>query len=377
MPEPMPIVPAVLTWARQRAGYSLEAVAEDFSGIVAWENGEAAPTYPQLEKLADRFKVPVALFFFPEPPDLPTVEQSFRTLGSEYFASIPPKIRLLIRKAQAFQAGLEDLNRGRNPASRLITQELSFRPTDDTATIASQLRDYLEVPLHEQMQWRDTNTALQNWRLILAKVGVYIFKDAFKNDAYSGFCLYDDDFPLIYVNNSMAKTRQIFTYFHELAHLLLHTSGIDPLDDHYVSALPPDYQRIEMICNRMASQFLVPDKEFDERISGQEINEGTAERLADLFCVSRELIYRKFLDRRMVTEEDYESAARWWASQTQSGKGGDYYYNKMTYLGTDYITLAFGRYYQNQINEDQLADYLDIKPKNLTTLEEYMIRKSS
>ena len=42
----------------------------------------------------------------------------------------------------------------------------------------------------------------------------------------------------IYVNNSAAKTRQIFTLFRELGHLLFHTSGIDPLDDQYVERFP-------------------------------------------------------------------------------------------------------------------------------------------
>ncbi len=372
----MPIVPAVLTWARQRAGYSLEATAIEFSAIAAWENGEAAPTYPQLEKLADKFKIPVAVFFFPDPPNLPSVEQSFRTLGSEQFDRIPPRIRLLIRKAQAFQTGLIELNSGHNPVSRLITRELSFHPTDNTATVAAQLRDYLEVPLQEQLQWKDTDTALQRWRLALAKAGVYVFKDAFRNDEFSGFCLYDEEFPLIYVNNSMAKTRQIFTYFHELSHLLFHTSGIDLLDQEYIGALPPDHRHIEMLCNQLAAQFLVPDSEFDERISKQEVSEEVAEHLADLFCVSRELIYRKFVDRNLITEETYNSATRRWASQSRSGGGGDYYNNKIAYLGMSYISLVFERYYQKKIDEDELADYLDVKPRNVTKLEEYFVQRS-
>lgn len=50
--------------------------------------------------------------------------------------------------------------------------------------------------------------------------------------------IYDKVFPLIIVNNSMAKTRQIFTLFHELGHLLFETSGIDKLKDDFVNILP-------------------------------------------------------------------------------------------------------------------------------------------
>jgi len=66
--EQMPVTPALITWARDRAGLSLSDAEERFRKIAAWESGEAGPTYPQLEALADAFKVPVAVFFFPEPP---------------------------------------------------------------------------------------------------------------------------------------------------------------------------------------------------------------------------------------------------------------------------------------------------------------------
>mgnify|MGYP000551277945 FL=1 len=57
--------------------------------------------------------------------------------------------------------------------------------------------------------------------------------------------------------------------------------------------------------------------------------------------------------------------------------GGDHYNTKIAYLGTEYINLAFQRFYQNRIDSDQLADILDTKPKNLTRLEEYVSRRAS
>jgi hypothetical protein len=58
--------------------------------------------------------------------------------------------------------------------------------------------------------------------------------------------------------------------------------------------------------------------------------------------------------------------------QRQSGGGGgDFYWNKISYLGHDYIALAFSQYYQNKIDDTQLAEYLDTKPRNIAALEEY------
>src|SRR5436853_2511049 len=86
MAEPISGVnPALLVWARERSGLTVEDVAEAIgkSPLVVrqWEAGESAPTYVQLEKLAyGVFRRPLALFFFPQPPEEADPHQSFRTL---------------------------------------------------------------------------------------------------------------------------------------------------------------------------------------------------------------------------------------------------------------------------------------------------------
>ena len=371
----MPITPAVLTWARERAGYSLDAAAESFPRIDRWEAGENFPSYPQLELLADKFKIPVAVFFFPEPPDLPSVEESFRTLEPTNIAEIPPRIRLLLRKAQSFQMALEELHDGRNPAQRPIIRNLGFRRNRSIEWNAAQVRAYLGVSFAQQTEWGSAETALNEWRKTLFEVGIHVFKDQFQDPGYSGFCLYDDEFPIIYVNNSTAKTRQIFTLFHELAHLLFQTSGVDATSDDFVDHLSRENRQIEVTCNSLAARIMVPTDRFDEAIEDLPPNQASAERLAERFSVSREFVYREFRDRDLITAGEYQRAARQWAEQIQSGRGGgNRYYTKIAYLGTEYINLAFRRYYQNRIDYDQLADFLDMKPRHLTQLENYVPR---
>jgi Zn-dependent peptidase ImmA (M78 family) len=65
------------------------------------------------------------------------------------------------------------------------------------------------VSLEQQQKWSSAEDALEQWRHVFASVGVFVFKDAFHTGACFGFCLYDDEFPVIYVNNTSAKTRQI------------------------------------------------------------------------------------------------------------------------------------------------------------------------
>ena len=372
--EQIPVTPAVITWARERAGFSITDASKTFRKIEAWEAGESFPTYPQLEQLADKFKLPIAVFFFPDPPSIPPISESFRTLPEPQFEKIPREVHLLLRKAKALQLNLAELNQGINPATRLITSDLSFPTNVLINEMAGRVREYLGVTLEEQCAWPTDEEALVNWRQVLSDVGIFVFKDAFKVSDYSGFCLYDDTFPIIYVNNSSAKTRQVFTLFHEFAHLIFHTSGIDTREDEYIPALADDAQRIEIICNRFAAQFLVPEEPFEAAFRGKPVSEDTAEELAGLFHVSREVIFRKFLDRELIDEATYARAARLWAGQSGGGSGGNWYYTKIAYLGRAYINLAFSQYYQNRIDEIQLADYLDTKPRNLSALEEHFAR---
>jgi len=376
--EELPVTPALITWARARAGISIEEASQSFKKIRTWEDGSSSPIYPQLEQLSEAFKVPIAVFFFPQPPEVPNIAETFRTLPEAEFEQIPSRIRLLLRKARALQLNLMELTDGRNPARRLVTRDFAFNAGMNLAAMAARVRAYLDVSVDDQKNWDDDDRALKNWRQAVLNAGIFVFKDAFRVSEFSGFCLFDEEFPIIYVNNSSAKTRQIFTIFHELAHLLFRTSGIDTVHDEFVPHLSPENRRVEILCNRFAVKFLLPDDLFAAEMRGQPHTEASAERIAASFHVSREFVYRRFLDRNWISQDNYMEAARRWAEQMQGGgPGGDYYWTKLAYLGRDYVALALRQYHQNRIDERQLAEYLDTKPKNLAGIEDYYARGST
>lgn len=375
--ERMPITPEVVTWARERLGYTLDALAvkrKDFKKIAEWETGESRPTYRQLEKLAKELWLPVAVFFFPEPPETPKIEETFRTLGSEQFAEVPPSIRKLLHKARAFQVGLSELSDGRNAAHTQIIRDLRLDINEELSYASNRVRNYIGISLEHQFTWNSAEEALKIWRSALFKVGVTVFKDAFKTDDYSGFSLYDSDFPIIYVNNSNEKARQIFTLFHELAHLLFHTSGVDS-DSTFQYPLPEEYAQIERRCNAFAGAFLVPDDAFERVVRPEEDPVLEARRLSRMFCVSRDVILRKYRNRQMISPQEYSETIAAWRREARPSAtgGGNYFRTQIAYLGEEYIELAFRRLEENMIDEEELADYLAIAPRNLDKLEDLVI----
>ena len=182
-----------------------------------------------------------------------------------------------------------ELYDGVNPADKQISSDLSFNLSTAIAEMGILVRDYLGVTLNDQLALGSTENAFKEWRINLEELGLFVFKDAFKADEFSGFCLYDEKFPIIYVNNSKSFARQIFTLFHELAHILFKTGGVDTHIEDYIDHLQGDNKQIEIVCNRFAGEFLVPSSDFVNRAMSYDVNESYICELSDLYNVSREV----------------------------------------------------------------------------------------
>jgi Zn-dependent peptidase ImmA (M78 family) len=351
--------------------------------IESWERGVSAPTYPQLEALAYRvYKRPLALFFFPEPPDEPDPEHAFRTLPEFEIEELSPETRFHVREAHALQFALDELNGGKNPAQEKIFRDLRVERSLSAEEIAAQVRSYLAIDLETQKTaWRRADDALKGWRRALEERGVFVFKSSLQQRDVSGFCLYDDELPIIYLNSSTATARQIFTLFHELAHILIQTSGVTKLADRYIFSLAGDAKRIEVFCNRFAAEFLVPTSDFQRRVRGLSLDDDAVADLAGEYTVSREVILRRLLDLGLVSQAYYEACAarrrREYKDRPRSESGGSYYATKASYLGEAFLRLAFGRYYQGAISIQQLADFLNIRVSRVPDLEQLFLQKAA
>lgn len=378
------IQPDVIRWARQSIGLSVSDVANRMSRspeeIEAWELGTAAPSYPQLEKLAYQvYKRPLAVFFLPSPPEEVSPVREFRTLPTDDLLTLTVDTHSHIRHAHAFQLALRELFGTRNPNEHCIWHELILSRTRPVVEQAAAVRAYLGISLEEQIRWKDGDIALKKWRKTIEDKGVFIFKESFEQKDISGFCLLDSQFPVVYLNNSTTKTRQVFSLLHELAHLLLNVNGLSKFDQRYIDRLPIAEKQIEQFCNAIAAEILIPLEDFQlqvrqfpadiERASDQQFSD-----LAARYGVSREAVLRRFWDQDRVTTIFYEQKAKAWAAQQKKGAGGDWYSSKNAYLSDRFAKEVVSRHYKNQLSVEQAADMLGIKPKNFAGLEQRILQ---
>ncbi len=378
------IQPEIFRWARQTVGLSTFEVAERLrrqpEEIEAWENGSAAPTYPQLEKLAYQiYKRPLAVFFLPSPPEETLPQREFRTLPDADMRTLQRDTYLHIRRAHAYQLALRELFDGHNPAERQIWKSVVLSPSKDVAKQSQSIRDFLNVTLEQQLGWKTDEQALKAWRSRIESCGVFVFKAAFKQEDISGFCLMDEHVPIVYLNNSTTKTRQTFSLLHELTHLLLNINGLSKFDTDYIDRLAKREKEIERFCNAIAAEVLIPEQDFTLQIRGfpakvEQATEAQFSGLASRYGVSREAILRRFLDRGRVGKAFYEQKARFWATQKKKQGRGNWYSNQGVYISDRFAREVVSRHYRNQISLEHAADLLGIKPKNYAGFEERVLQ---
>ena len=385
--------PSVLKWARETTGYGVEDVVEKLkrktvtnATVEMWESGDSWPTYAQLKKLAEIYKRPVVLFFFSKPPSEETPEVQMRSLPETDAGKLPPRIRFLIRDAVIRRLNLAELYGDNTPEEyqkfKLEIEKIKSEVEErDSYSTARHIRNYLQISLEDQLDWKDAGQAFKQWRKAVEEVGIWVFKEPFGKDfnEYSGFSLWDEKFPIIYVNNSMTQERQIFTLFHELGHLLKRTGGVDFRRD-VSEEFKGRYRRDEVFCNAFAGELLVPKEALPQ--PGSDIpRDNEIWEWAEEYKVSHQVILRRFLDNGLVSKNYYHGKVSILEQESQIGEsyssGGPVPLNtrRANYLGDKYLTRTFQKYYEDRIDEHQLADYLGIKLKDIGELENVLLKR--
>ena len=374
------INPKIMTWARKRLGLSVEELAFEIKKgpdeIRMWERGEKGISYTTLSTLAySYFKLPLAVFFFPEPPEIDDPIKKFRRLPDYEFEKLTLDTRKKIFLAQAYQDSLFELA-GESLSLKTIYKDLNPR-NYSLKKLASEIRKYLGITLDAQFEFKYQDRAFKAWRFALEQAGVFSFKDSFKDKSISGFCLIDEEYPVIIINNSNSFTRQIFTLLHELGHILFGVNGITDIDESYIEHMNTSDRKLEIYCNRLASEVLVPTTAFkpDIELFKDEGFEVISE-LANKYSVSREVILRKLLDQKVVSESEYlKMSAEWnkdYLRRKKEESGGNWYLTHISYVGESFSKMAFEKYRHRKIDKATLANHLNVKARNLDKYAVYL-----
>jgi Zn-dependent peptidase ImmA (M78 family) len=370
-----------LRWARETAGLSTQDTAAKVgvrSGRVEeWEAGTTYPSIAQLKALADVTKRPLAAFFLAVPPAMPRSPHDFRSERRDRHLS--PALRLEMRKAR----------RRREVALQLAYEldvqpprfELAAKISNDPEEVAELLRKALAVSIHDQLSWRSDKRALETWIGAVERLGALVFQTGdVPRDEMRGFSISEEVLPVIVLSGKDHPHGRIFTLMHELAHLILRSSGICDLSEG--SARRTRSHGTEIFCNRVAGAVLVPrpalleQRELKGVTSPREWSQDELRRLAARFSVSREVMARRLAHLQKATRAYYERMRRQFVAEyvkmrkRDKKQGGPAVHVMIARdNGKTYSILVLRGYDQGRIPAADVSEYLGTRLKHLPGIE--------
>lgn len=380
------IKPALLTWARETMHLSIEAAAKKVGvsseKLQEWERGKSAPTVPQLRKASEAYKRPLAVFFLAEPPKKFDALRDHRRLPDTAIGTESPDLSLAIRLARSQREVLVEI--AEDLKIELPTIEADFRIWRNAPdTFAAEARKLLGVSLESQYSWRKPYEALNNWLRALENLGVLVFQTSdVKLAEMRGFALYEKILPAIVANAKDSPRGRVFTLLHEFAHILLRQS---PLCDLHEDRDPASKdQRIEVFCNQVAGNILVPYQALEGALKGLRLgatkpSEDEIKTLSGQFSVSREVVVRRLLTMGRVSLAFYQSKRDQYlrAHQQETQQGGGFAPPaalRVRDLGKLYVQTVVSAYQQEAITAADLSNYLGLKLKHLPRVEQIVFK---
>lgn len=385
--------PNVLTWARESAGFDLAAAAAkveiDEEKLAAWEAGDDQPSIPQLRKLAEGYKRPLAVLYLPEPPTTAfQAMHDFRRLPELGLRRFSPDLTLEIRLAQQRRELALELFQDADERPSAFTLETALGTDPEKAALT--IREALGVDYKLQSHWRDPRVAFLAWRSRIEALGVLIFQASrIESDEASGFASWADVLPFMVINRKDAYARRTFSMFHELAHLMLRQSGVSDLDLEGPRAA--DDEKIEVFCNQVAAAALMPRDLFlaenlvaAKGVGRHEWDDAAVHTLSLTYGVSREAIVRRLLTLGRTTEAFYRRKRAQYAIEFQQQRERDRKKNEgkpiprnmpretVADYGKPFVRRVIENYHADRISLSEVSGYLGVKVRHVPGIEQQL-----
>jgi Zn-dependent peptidase ImmA (M78 family) len=374
------INPAMLTWAREQAGYSLADAARklhiDEARLEALEADQETPSFAKLLDMADLYKRPVSLFYLKKPPKGWHPIQDFRRLpGAE--GEFSPQLTYAIRQARERREVALAVRSELNEPVREFTLRATL--TTNVETLGARVREFLEVS--EASQQRFAKKAFEGWRAAIEAKDILVFVvPRLKIKEMRGTALAETTLPVILVNGKDRGNGRVFTLLHEFCHLALRQSGVSNVGGDRNDAPNPN---VERFCNAVAAAALMPSEWLlrehlvASKGSTKTWDDDELDALARRFGVSAEAVLRRLLTLGRTTQTFYDSKRAVFQKfyddleekKEKSTGGPEYHLAVLGQLGRTFTQLIFQGYHDRYFTLRDVAGLLNMKVTTVPVME--------
>ncbi|WP_338805149.1 ImmA/IrrE family metallo-endopeptidase [Xenorhabdus griffiniae] len=304
---------------------SVHYIAEKFNKpvdiIIGWEDGKESITFSQAQKYADLTHIPFGYLYLNEPPyeQLPIPDR--RTIGS-IGKPVSLELKDTLNDVLIKQDWYREYAKANDFNEVDVVGALSIN--NSVTDIVNLIKNRINIPIPPTRgKWTDLLSLLVKK---IESLGILVMRNGVvKNNThrplsvedFRGFCIADSYAPVIFINTNDAKSAQLFTLIHELAHLIIGQSAISDLSNY-------SHAKEEVFCNAVAAEYLTPKELFlKEWVTHIDLGENM-DHMVSMFRVSRWVIARRALDLKLIAQEAHDAFINSINEKNPSTGGGDY-----------------------------------------------------
>lgn len=377
------INPDIIKWARESANLTYAdlasgvSVAED--KIKSWEAGESQPTFRQAKLLAKKCRRALSLFYLPEPPsdDFKPIKD-FRRGGAEFSTGLVFLIRELQEKSDWMSSFLQSDS---EPPLQFVGK---YNINSNIEEIASEIRSVLKIddrsssdnPLNYVIE------KIESLGIFVCRSGAYHSHLPIEVDEARGFALCSTYAPFIFLNSRDSREANLFTLIHELAHIWINESGVSNQSNLEFRSDNTNYsseeEKIEVFCNKVAANVLMPEDLMRRRFSNYVIGEPEYERRRRSLGMSKIAMAYRVLNLGIVSmpsfnrwKIQYDASINNTSSKRSSG-GGDFYRTRAVRNSKSFSAIVINLYSVGAIQGGITSNLLGLKLNQLNTYKSYL-----
>lgn len=377
MAEQALINPKIISWARQRAGLDEDMLAQklhikDVQKIIKWEKGITKPTFKQAQEIANKTNIPFGYLYLNQPPQETLPIPDLRTVTNQHLVHLSIELKDILNQIIIKQEWYKD------HLLKLNEPELDFigkyNINNTINEVVQDIRKTINVPFPQKGTWEDYYRnlikAAETARILVMRSGMVgnNTKRILDVSEFRGFAISDKIAPVIFINSSDAKTAQLFTFVHELAHLWIGASGISDLNN--------NHKKEEKFCNNVAGEFLVPKNDFEKLWDKNSALIDNLTKISSHFHVSKLVIAKRALDCKKINlnmyQNYYQAEVTSFKSKAKKKKaGGPSFYKTAQSKNSKIFSLAVvTEALSGRLLLRDAGHLLGIKPYNIKTYAE-------
>jgi Zn-dependent peptidase ImmA (M78 family) len=305
----------MLAWARERAGFERDRLAKgsvSTKKIKSWEDGEEHPTQNQAMALAEKLGISYAMLFMPTvpAPDDPPIPD-LRTVSGHRIKNPSLAFRDVLNTTLVRQDWVRDERK--DHGGKPLKFVGRFTVNSDPKKVAADMRDALELSSTDRAECADYEAFIKHLVSRAEGLGILVMRSALvghdthrKLDVkeFRGFALSDPLAPVVFINDADAKAAQVFTIAHEMVHIWI---GEDGVSDRTPNQKKESTNKIELFCDKVAAELLVPEAEFNKVWKGGPVKTA-AQSTARHFRVSTLVALRRAKDLNRINFDSFMDA---------------------------------------------------------------------